>query len=104
MVRCLRACAEQFPDHSALSEFATDQSEGGGTILNRTGDFDDLGTGSDSANHQRDQRLELSLRDSQAFLEALLNPPPPNDRVRETVARYRRTMGNATITKTPSLP
>lgn len=39
------------------------------------------------------QRLELSVRDSQAFVEALLNPPPPNDRLRETVARYRRTMG-----------
>lgn len=39
------------------------------------------------------QRLELSLRDSQAFVEALLNPPAPNDRLRETVARYRRTMG-----------
>lgn len=38
------------------------------------------------------QRLELSLRDSQAFVEALLNPPAPNDRLRETVARYRRTM------------
>lgn len=39
------------------------------------------------------QRLELSVRDSQAFVEALLNPPPPNDRLRETVERYRRTMG-----------
>lgn len=39
------------------------------------------------------QRLELSLRDSQALVEALLNPPAPNDRLRETVARYRRTMG-----------
>lgn len=39
------------------------------------------------------QRLELSLRDSQAFVEALLNPPAPNDRLRETVARYRQTMG-----------
>ncbi|MGQ3049491.1 MAG: type II toxin-antitoxin system TacA family antitoxin [Niveispirillum sp.] len=39
------------------------------------------------------QRLELSLRDSQVFVEALMNPPPPNDRLRETVARYRRTMG-----------
>lgn len=39
------------------------------------------------------QRLELSARDSQAFVEALLNPPPPNDRLRETVARYRSVMG-----------
>lgn len=39
------------------------------------------------------QRLELSLRDSQAFVEALLNPPAPNERLRETVARYRQTMG-----------
>ncbi|SNS30742.1 MULTISPECIES: DUF1778 domain-containing protein [unclassified Azospirillum] len=39
------------------------------------------------------QRLELSLRDSEAFVEALLNPPAPNDRLRETVGRYRQAMG-----------
>jgi uncharacterized protein (DUF1778 family) len=35
------------------------------------------------------QRLDLSVRDSQAFVEALLNPQPVNDRLRDTVRRYR---------------
>jgi uncharacterized protein (DUF1778 family) len=39
------------------------------------------------------QRLDLSLRDSQAFVEALINPQPVNDRLRETVRRYRRISG-----------
>lgn len=34
------------------------------------------------------QRLELSTRDSKAFVEALLSPPAPNARLRETVALY----------------
>jgi uncharacterized protein (DUF1778 family) len=36
------------------------------------------------------QRLDLSLRDSEAFVDALLNPQPVNDRLRETVRRYRQ--------------
>lgn len=39
------------------------------------------------------QRLELSLRDSQVFVEALLNPLAPSDRLRETIARYRQETG-----------
>jgi uncharacterized protein (DUF1778 family) len=35
------------------------------------------------------QQLELSVRDSQAFVAALLNPKPVNDRLRDTVRRYR---------------
>jgi len=35
------------------------------------------------------QRLDLSLRDSQAFVEALLNPQPVNNRLYETVRLYR---------------
>jgi len=38
-------------------------------------------------------RLELSLRDSEAFVEALLNPKPVNARLRETVRRYRQATG-----------
>jgi uncharacterized protein (DUF1778 family) len=38
-------------------------------------------------------RLELSLRDSQAFVDALLDPHPVNERLRETVRRYRQTTG-----------
>jgi uncharacterized protein (DUF1778 family) len=39
------------------------------------------------------QQLELSMRDSEAFVEALLNPKPVNDRLRNTVRRYRETTG-----------
>ena len=39
------------------------------------------------------QRLELSARDSEAFVEALLNPKPINARLRETVRRYRQATG-----------
>jgi uncharacterized protein (DUF1778 family) len=39
------------------------------------------------------QRLDLSVRDSQAFVEALINPPPVNDRLRETARRYRQATG-----------
>jgi uncharacterized protein (DUF1778 family) len=37
------------------------------------------------------QKLELSLRDSKAFVDALLNPKPVNERLRDTVRRYRET-------------
>lgn len=39
------------------------------------------------------QRLDLSVRDSEAFVEALINPQPVNDRLRETVRRYRQASG-----------
>ena len=39
------------------------------------------------------QRLDLSVRDSQAFVKALISPQPVNDRLRETVRRYRRVTG-----------
>lgn len=39
------------------------------------------------------QRLDLSIRDSQAFVDALTNPQPVNDRLRDTVQRYRRATG-----------
>jgi uncharacterized protein (DUF1778 family) len=38
-------------------------------------------------------QLALSLRDSEAFVDALLNPKPVNDRLRETVRRYRQRVG-----------
>jgi uncharacterized protein (DUF1778 family) len=38
-------------------------------------------------------QLALSLRDSEAFVDALLNPKPVNDRLRETVRRYRQRAG-----------
>jgi uncharacterized protein (DUF1778 family) len=39
------------------------------------------------------QSLDLSLRDSQAFVEALTHPRPVNVRLRDTVRRYRRITG-----------
>ncbi len=39
------------------------------------------------------QRLDLSVRDSEAFVEALLHPQPVNERLRETVRRYRQATG-----------
>jgi uncharacterized protein (DUF1778 family) len=39
------------------------------------------------------QRFELSLRDSEAFVRALMDPQPVNARLRETVRRYRKATG-----------
>lgn len=39
------------------------------------------------------RQIELSLRDSEAFVEALLNPRGVNDRLRDTVRRYRAATG-----------
>lgn len=38
-------------------------------------------------------QLALSMRDSEAFVNALLNPKPVNDRLRDTVGRYRARAG-----------
>lgn len=37
--------------------------------------------------------LTLSVRDSEAFVDALLNPRPVNNRLRDTVHRYRERTG-----------
>lgn len=39
------------------------------------------------------QHLELSVRDSQAFVQALVDPQPVNERLRDTVRRYRERTG-----------
>lgn len=39
------------------------------------------------------QRLDLSIRDSEVFVEALLNSRPVNNRLRDTVRRYRQVTG-----------
>ncbi|HZC16345.1 MAG TPA: DUF1778 domain-containing protein [Caulobacteraceae bacterium] len=38
-------------------------------------------------------QLALSVRDSEAFVDALLNASPVNDRLRDTVRRYRERAG-----------
>lgn len=39
------------------------------------------------------QRITLSIRDAEAFVDALLNPPEPNDHLLESVRRYRQATG-----------
>lgn len=39
------------------------------------------------------RQFELSVRDSEAFVEALLSPKPVNMRLRDTVRRYREAAG-----------
>jgi uncharacterized protein (DUF1778 family) len=38
--------------------------------------------------------IALSTRDSETFVEALLNPPEPNERLRTAWERYRKTQGS----------
>lgn len=42
---------------------------------------------------QEHQHLALSARDGQAFAHALMTPQPVNDRLRDTVRRYRLRAG-----------
>ncbi|HEY5820160.1 MAG TPA: DUF1778 domain-containing protein [Mesorhizobium sp.] len=39
------------------------------------------------------QRIDLTLRDSEALVEALLNPTPVNSRLRQTIETYRKMTG-----------
>jgi uncharacterized protein (DUF1778 family) len=39
------------------------------------------------------RQLALSVRDSEVFVDALLNPKPVNGRLRDTVRRYRERAG-----------
>jgi uncharacterized protein (DUF1778 family) len=39
------------------------------------------------------EQLELSVRDRKAFVDALLDPQPVNERLKETVRRYREATG-----------
>lgn len=41
--------------------------------------------------------MALSARDSRAFVEALLNPPAPNDALRAAFADYRRAVAEGAI-------
>lgn len=42
---------------------------------------------------EQHSQLTLSVRDSEVFVDALLNPRPVNDRLRDTVRRYREQAG-----------
>lgn len=39
------------------------------------------------------QHLELSVRDSHAFVQALVEPRPTNERLQDTIRRYRERIG-----------
>lgn len=40
----------------------------------------------------QNELVELSRRDRIAFVEALLNPPSPNDRLQRAIERHRQTV------------
>ncbi len=42
---------------------------------------------------ERHQSLKLTQEDSEQFVNALLNPPLPNEALKEAVAFYRQRMG-----------
>ena len=39
------------------------------------------------------ERMELGSQDREVFIDALLNPPAPNERLRKAAEQYRETMG-----------
>jgi uncharacterized protein (DUF1778 family) len=41
---------------------------------------------------RQNEWVELTRRDRIAFVEALLNPPPPNDRLRTAMHRHKQTV------------
>jgi len=41
---------------------------------------------------ERYQALKLSIEDSEAFVDALLNPPKPNDALQAAALRYKQVM------------
>lgn len=42
---------------------------------------------------QEHEMMTLSVRDSEVFVEALLNPPEPSDKLRAAAQRYKQNMG-----------
>jgi uncharacterized protein (DUF1778 family) len=49
--------------------------------------------GQTDANADEHQRLNLSTKDCRVFVDALINPQSVNDRLRDTVRRYRQATG-----------
>ncbi|MGK7946998.1 MAG: DUF1778 domain-containing protein [Microcystaceae cyanobacterium] len=41
---------------------------------------------------KKHQILQLSTEDSKAFVEALVNPPEPNDQLKAAASRYKKMM------------
>lgn len=45
---------------------------------------------------QQHKTLKLNQKDSQAFINTLLNPPPPNQALKTAAKRYRQLIQNQT--------
>jgi uncharacterized protein (DUF1778 family) len=41
---------------------------------------------------EQHQTLKLSIEDSEAFVDAILNPPKPNEALKSAALRYKQTM------------
>lgn len=41
---------------------------------------------------ERHQTLKLGIEDSEAFVDAILNPPQPNEALKSAALRYQQTM------------
>lgn len=41
---------------------------------------------------EQHQTLKLSIEDSEAFVDAILNPPKPNDALKSAALRYKQTI------------
>ncbi|SFO56011.1 Protein of unknown function [Mesorhizobium sp. NFR06] len=55
---------------------------------------DEIGSGHRENPHVKDAPgLNLSVNDRKVFVAALTNPQPVNDRLRDTVLRYRQAAG-----------
>lgn len=39
---------------------------------------------------EKHQKLKLNLEDSQAFVDALLNPPPPNEALKKAALKHKQ--------------
>jgi uncharacterized protein (DUF1778 family) len=46
--------------------------------------------------------LKLSAEDSRAFVDAILNPKEPNQKLKDAAVRYKREFGNVEIKITPT--
>ena len=49
---------------------------------------------------EQHQTLKLNLEDSEAFVNALLNPPSPNESLKTAALRYKQVMENGTNDRT----
>lgn len=43
---------------------------------------------------EQHQTLKLSIEDSEAFVDAMLNPPKPNDALKAAALRYKQAMSD----------